>query len=898
MINNQKIHDPFFSSIWSWLKSIPLTTLKLKLSKNTIPKAIEACKNILSQWMYEIDQTPNSKLSALQFRLARILYKVPIYNHILQLKENIYEYKDSIIALSKARSALKQAIAYTKITHSDKALVSKVRQNKAFEMRRQMNIAHYGKRNSSPSQSKPDFRLQESKLQFSLCHSITSKLLLKCWFLTLKLHSKIGKEIKSLVDYTKGNLELKKRVFNEFKQLWIGKHEEINAGLIAAKHIKRRKLFMCFKSWQDIKAIQAKKVEKEAKAKQILKKRKLYRVFYYYKLGIVANRIEYLDEQIVDKVYQNTLKIKIITEWGRLIQSEKTIKTKVIRKMNGISEKFIGMTKVQIDEHFITKRREGIERINEDVITLKLERSHYKNFIKNELRVLDSKVSKNWELKIIYETKTFYDKNNCERFNKGNVFIAARDFLWLTPKNVKRNNLHAKSLIQDEFIDALKSHNYLSSASRMHSESHKHSTNEEIDFERSIIEKEKIHRSYHHFKHNRSFSFETNYRSSVKQSQPIIVQQMSLLESKGLVVHDSPYSRVSMDTLGRGNIISFPKPLPSRVLTPRGAPNDLFKNLENKLKSSKGTTSNLESRFEFRSVNANSIVEKIYDPELKIKDHIRNLIRCMRMLRDVPKDYFRKSYFIQNPQIDPKDSIKTLEDILREGRRLNPDMRLSKLFWNIHGSKLINLWFTQWKIAFIQNLICKDMCILQKYKMGKLALSAIITYIKQKKADTQEMQFKREVILKAKWLKSWRNLSRKQVNFYIMNKFFKKWRSMHNLKRLEKAKEFDCMLFRERLLKQKVIYILYRYTQWELIPKKKYQHSLKTKAMYSLIVNHNQIKKLKRIVTLHLDNEKLNTINLKVLTSSFTKWKLDFINNRSNEFGAQAILNIAHSKYR
>ena len=63
----------------------------------------------------------------------------------------------------------------------------------------------------------------------------------------------------------------------------------------------------------------------------------------------------------------------------------------------------------------------------------------------------------------------------------------------------------------------------------------------------------------------------------------------------------------------------------------------------------------------------------------------------MRMLRDVPKDYFRKSYFIQNPQIDPKDSINTLEDILREGRRIHPEMKLSDLFGSIHGSKLINL---------------------------------------------------------------------------------------------------------------------------------------------------------------------------------------------------------------
>ena len=63
------------------------------------------------------------------------------------------------------------------------------------------------------------------------------------------------------------------------------------------------------------------------------------------------------------------------------------------------------------------------------------------------------------------------------------------------------------------------------------------------------------------------------------------VQQMSLLESKGLIIHDSPYSRETKESINRYNLNSFPKPLPSRVLTPRGAPNDLFRRLEEKLKS-------------------------------------------------------------------------------------------------------------------------------------------------------------------------------------------------------------------------------------------------------------------------------------------------------------------------
>jgi len=101
----------------------------------------------------------------------------------------------------------------------------------------------------------------------------------------------------------------------------------------------------------------------------------------------------------------------------------------------------------------------------------------------------------------------------------------------------------------------------------------------------------------------------------------------------------SPYS-----TAGRGeeisNLNSFPKPLSRRILTPRNAPNDIFRRLENKLKASKLTKNNTNLR-ESRKVSYSLLTEGKLSPEIRIKNHIRTLLASMRALRDVPSDYFK-----------------------------------------------------------------------------------------------------------------------------------------------------------------------------------------------------------------------------------------------------------------
>lgn len=62
----------------------------------------------------------------------------------------------------------------------------------------------------------------------------------------------------------------------------------------------------------------------------------------------------------------------------------------------------------------------------------------------------------------------------------------------------------------------------------------------------------------------------------------------------------------------------------------------------------------------------------------------------MRALRDVPSGVFKKAYFVGN-NLNNENEVNSLEDMVREGRRSNPDISLSSLFDNIHGFKIVNM---------------------------------------------------------------------------------------------------------------------------------------------------------------------------------------------------------------
>ena len=301
------------------------------------------------------------------------------------------------------------------------------------------------------------------------------------------------------------------------------------------------------------------------------------------------------------------------------------------------------------------------------------------------------------------------------------------------------------------------------------------------------------------------------------------------------------------------------------------------------MKASQNASSPARSVVETRSLCSSSLIEKVYAPELKVREHIRALISSMRALRDVPIEYFRKSYFIQTPQIDPRESITSLEDILREGRRIHPDMKVAKLFKTIHGSKIVSMCLTQWKIAFIQNWIKKDMKILQRYRLGKAALASIRSYLKERKSNLQEFQVKREFLLKARCIKAWKTYENFPVKQFRTQRIFDTWKSVYLHTKDERSKNRTAMQFRVRLLKQKVMYILYKFSQCRMIPRKNYQRSLKTRAMFSWIIFHKKVKALTKVVHSQLTNEKLKQKDKDTLAYGFYAWKQQFTDVKNIE---------------
>lgn len=246
MIQNAKIYEPFFIQIWECLKSQPLTTIKLKASKIDNSKIYKNILEVLAHSIKENNRNrENCKLNALQLRLIRIAYKRKLYPLVVNVQECIYEYHAKLDDLKMAKESWQQTVGYIKKINGDTALVSKVRQNKAFEMRRQMNISHYGqKRNHSDSKNKYVERKQEALLGYQLSKEITEKLLSKCCFLILKLNMKIQREIKSLLNEVTGRFELKKQVFEQFKILGYRRSEENQIAHQAIKSMKRWRLYM------------------------------------------------------------------------------------------------------------------------------------------------------------------------------------------------------------------------------------------------------------------------------------------------------------------------------------------------------------------------------------------------------------------------------------------------------------------------------------------------------------------------------------------------------------------------------------------------------------------------------------------------------------------------------
>ena len=90
----------------------------------------------------------------------------------------------------------------------------------------------------------------------------------------LRLHFLVNKEIYKLLDEATGNIELKKKVFEQFKQLGHLRKETTKILIYAKKHMKKWKLYVYFKSWQNVKKYECALLDRELKIVELMNKRK------------------------------------------------------------------------------------------------------------------------------------------------------------------------------------------------------------------------------------------------------------------------------------------------------------------------------------------------------------------------------------------------------------------------------------------------------------------------------------------------------------------------------------------------------------------------------------------------------------------------------------------------
>ncbi|CAI2386721.1 unnamed protein product [Moneuplotes crassus] len=869
MINGLKIYEPVGSTLWEVLQNQPLTALRLKLSKpKMLENVLNRCEEVLSQTMGEHLEKPSPMLRALQFRLIRILYKKQLYPLTLRLQETIYEYNSKLVSLEELRMVWKQTCTYTRKVNGDKGLVSKVRQNRAFEMRRQMNVNQFGvSKTQNLHKSKYEEREQECELNYKLCKDICKKLLQKCCLLSLRLHTRINQEIRRLVDLTQGNTEVKRKIFDQFKLLRLERAERNKVYNNAQKHMQQWKLYMCLKFWQNIKQYEAKQLEREEKAVELFQKRRVYRIFHHFKLGIVQSRISIINKRLIYSYYSKKIQAKSLIEWCRRTHVDKSIKEKVIKMMNksntSLNSSLYSMNKIQLENYFNNLRESSDIRINEDVSEIIRERDHYKVYIKNEQFQFETDINTRYPLKLDIQTKTFFDlsfrKIKCEN----QYFKSSRENFALTPEKLRRRDTP-----QTKFVDLLKSHNRQNSFDRLYETSIQPYTE---DLKKSMAEKEMIHKSLHNFRLSQSTYSQSPSRHNENQGldmSPYGLDRVNICQIKAIPCKDDFFHSPNQEVRGASQLNSFPKPLPRRVFVPQNAPNDIFRKLESKMKASMSVKKNESFIQPDRS---GLIAAGAISPEVRIKNHIRTLLNSMRALRDVPGNYFKNSFFNKS-QLDTRN-IKSLEDTLRQARKMHPEMPMTELCSSIYGSKIVSLCFTQWKIAFIQKWICTDMQMLQRYRAGKTALRSIRAYLQEKRSNIQEFKIKRELMFKSRVLKAWQDYRNLPIKRFRQHRILLKWKKAHSDTMMQRFKLRDALQFRTRLLQQKVMYILYRFSQSRIIPKRRHQITLKTKAMFSWIQWHKKVKSIRNLCSKYMNQESVKTAESVMAYNYLVRWR-------------------------
>lgn len=250
----------------------------------------------------------------------------------------------------------------------------------------------------------------------------------------------------------------------------------------------------------------------------MLENRWKYKIFAHFRLAVVSNRVEYLDDLIVDQISKHSRRQKLFIEWARSIYVEKIIKQQAIEALNHSqkynSQTLSRMTSVEITEYFVELKQEAHEKLVSELEPLKAERQHYLKFIKHEFAALPHAINQKYPIEVKLETQTYFERHKIAQIDHEETFCSLHDHLSLTPEKLQKRRRNLSGCKSKDFVQLLKSQ-----GSRKHSNERgwkpepkdMYSTE---DLEKSILEKQAIHRSFHNFRASTLVSSQSPRHSS------------------------------------------------------------------------------------------------------------------------------------------------------------------------------------------------------------------------------------------------------------------------------------------------------------------------------------------------------------------------------------------------
>lgn len=203
------------------------------------------------------------------------------------------------------------------------------------------------------------------------------------------------------------------------------------------------------------------------------------------------------------------------------------------------------------------------------------------------------------------------------------------------------------------------------------------------------------------------------------------------------------------------------------------APNMLYKKLEDKLYKERVPTASFFAQQAFSFKNS---IQNSTDIILQLKEHARQALNSIRVLNSLPLNYHRSTMSMNN--------IK------------------NESIYELTKSKLLSIYFTQWKISFLTKWAISDYKLIRCYSNAKVFFEYLRNSQYKKTQNFNEISRILEMKKVCKILRNWKILKENlvvqnaaKIEKYKKKRIFKKWKEFivktaQKLMKIIKANEY------------------------------------------------------------------------------------------------------------